>query len=154
MTLHWTSSEIGDPRYCEGKAHVFHLLQESAGLLPQVHSHLDRFVRELRQEEIGCSVQTTQERYKIDQRIANFAYEKSTAWEEIRKRSWDRLTQAELLSIAQLLGNKLGVQIDREAKRRKRVLVKWFEEHLGDLRPLFDRINLDFEVTVPSPSTI
>jgi hypothetical protein len=141
---------LDDTRYPEAKGHVIDLIQESSDLAFKVQSHLDRFLRELRQEEIGCSLQTTQERRKIEQRVANFVYEQSRAWHEISKKNWDQLTQAELLSIAQLLGNKLGLPIDREAKRRKRVLVKWFDEHLADLQPLFERIDLEYEPSPPS----
>jgi hypothetical protein len=140
----------GDIRYIEAKSHLLELARESTDTLTQVHTQLERLLRELRHEETGCALQTSQERQKIDQRIANFAYEKSAAWQEISARHWDSLRQSELLSIAQVLGNKLGIEVDREAKRRKSVLVKWFDENLMRLRPLFDYIDVDYAPLSPS----
>ena len=93
----------------------------------------------------SCSIQTTHERLRIDDRIRNFEYEESEAWAELRKRGWDQLRQAELLSIALLLSMKLKVPIDREAKRRKNVLVKWFDENLAELRMKMDYVSLVFK---------
>jgi hypothetical protein len=133
-----------DARYLQATLHLSRITETSPEVSQQVQADLHRFIGELRQEEQVCTTSTMHERHKIDQRIANFAYEKSIAWAEIRRRHWDQLTQAELLSVAQLLGWKAGIPLDREAKRRKRILVKWFDENLGALRPYIDCVRLDF----------
>jgi hypothetical protein len=133
-----------DSRYLHAMLHLSKIAEMAPDVSQKIQADLNRFVAELRREEQENAAHTMHERSKIDQRIANFAYEKSGAWSEIKRRHWDQLTQAELLSVAQLLGWKLGIALDREAKRRKRVLVKWFDENLRELRPYIDAIHLDF----------
>jgi hypothetical protein len=139
-----------DPRYIGAKSKLFDLLRGSVGLLPVVETQLHQFVQELRHEQEGCIFHTVQERRKLNHRIANFRVFESKAWQELASRGWDGLTHAELLSVAQVLVNKLSIPVDREAKRRKCILVKWFDEHLEDIRPLLDFIHLEFETDFKS----
>jgi hypothetical protein len=53
------------------------------------------------------------------------------------------LNQTELLSIAQVLGWMLDIRVDREAKRRKEVLVKWFDEHWSAISDTVNLIRLE-----------
>ena len=44
------------------------------------------------------------------------------------------------MSIAEVLGHMLHIRVDREAKRRKEVLIKWFEENIEAIHPMLDKI--------------
>ena len=50
-----------------------------------------------------------------------------------------------LLDIANQLSQKLNISIDRDTKRRKLVLVKWFEEHWDSLSNHVGNLNVDQE---------
>jgi hypothetical protein len=84
-----------------------------------------------------------QERCRVAARLGSFHSKSSTAWAEIVKRFGDGLNQTELLSIAQVLGWMLDIRVDREAKRRKEVLVKWFDEHWSAISDTVNLIRLE-----------
>jgi hypothetical protein len=84
-----------------------------------------------------------QERSRVVARLTNFHSKSSSAWAEITKRFGSSLNQTELLSIAEVIGWKLGIRVDREAKRRKEVLVKWFEEHWAEIADIVSTIRLE-----------
>lgn len=134
-----------DRRYLSSKCALLDLIRTNHAAASAISHHLNRFLLSMCHEQPYSVIATTNERQKIDERIRNFDYEKSNAWMELARRGWDQLSQAELLSIAQIFGKKFTIPIDREAKRRKSVLVKWFEENLNALRPHLDNIELVFE---------
>lgn len=72
-----------------------------------------------------------------------FVYKNSAAWKVITEKYGDNLNQAELLSLAEVIAEQLGLKVDREAKRRKEVLVKWYDEHLSEIMCLLPRIILE-----------
>ena len=83
------------------------------------------------------------ERRKVDERLRGFSLKTSRAWQEICSRFGSNLNQTELLSIAEVLGAQIGVKVDREAKRRKEVLIKWFDENLAVILPYFSKMVLE-----------
>jgi hypothetical protein len=54
-----------------------------------------------------------------------------------------RLRQDELVSIASILAAQLNLKLDRDARRRKNVMVKWFEENWMRIEPLLGQIVLE-----------
>jgi hypothetical protein len=54
-----------------------------------------------------------------------------------------KLKQDELVSIADLCAEKLQIKLDRDARRRKIVVIKWFEENWAAIQPLIHLIVLD-----------
>lgn len=70
------------------------------------------------------------ERKRVNSRLNGFSLKDSFAWQEICKRFGPNLNQSELLSLAEIIGQEAGIKVDREAKRRKEVLIKWYEENL------------------------
>jgi hypothetical protein len=49
----------------------------------------------------------------------------------------------ELRSLAEVVGAEIGVKVDREAKRRKEVLIKWFDENYALMGPILARIQME-----------
>lgn len=90
-------------------------------------------------ETVGHS-QTEIERRRVDKRLKGFVVKESRAWKQICQHYGSNLNQVELLSIAEVLGYALHIRVDREAKRRKEVLIKWFEENIEAIEPMLDRI--------------
>jgi uncharacterized protein YbjT (DUF2867 family) len=71
----------------------------------------------------------SQERERVLRRVDGFNWRESPAWLELVARYGPRLSQEELVSIADLASNGLQIRLDRDARRRKSVMIKWFEEH-------------------------
>lgn len=55
------------------------------------------------------------------------------------------IKQNELLSIAHCVSEKTSVKLDREATRRKSVLLKWFDDNWDQILPTLQFIRLDIE---------
>lgn len=84
--------------------------------------------------------QTEIERKRVDKRLKGFVFKESKAWKLICSHYGSNLNQVELLSIAEVIGQELSIKVDREAKRRKEVLIKWFEENIDKIEPILERI--------------
>ncbi|OHT13120.1 hypothetical protein TRFO_16881 [Tritrichomonas foetus] len=112
--------------------------------VPNLTRHLNRLIYRLENREEDLERQTANERLKIGERLKDYDYEKSEAWRAIKSLGWDSLNQKELLSVAYVISNKCGAVIDREAKRRKAILVKWFDENLEAIQPYFKSIKLEY----------
>ena len=71
----------------------------------------------------------TDEMERVKKRIQGFNYKNSYAWKTLSAKFGPKLAHEELMSIAELLLTQTKLVLDRDAKRRKAVLVKWFEEN-------------------------
>ena len=86
--------------------------------------------------------QSEREKAHIKKRLKGFHWKESAAWHDITRFFGPGLSQEELLAIAEILASAAGLKTDREARRRKEVLIKWFDENYNVLRPMFDRLEL------------
>lgn len=80
---------------------------------------------------------------RVQNRINGFHWKNSQAWAVLSCLYGDRTTQAELVEIARLVSQKAGITLDRDAQRRKIVIIKWFEENLPIVQPLLPSIVLE-----------
>ena len=85
----------------------------------------------------------TKEKERIANRLGNFNPKDTPVWREITQRFGSSIKQPELLSIATVLAQNANIKLDRDAKRRKSVLVKWFEENWQIIRPYLDYVVLE-----------
>jgi hypothetical protein len=53
------------------------------------------------------------------------------------------LKQEELVSIAELVAQRLRIKLDRDARRRKTVMIKWFDENWQFILPILRFVVLD-----------
>lgn len=83
------------------------------------------------------------DRRRVENRLRGFNPRDSAAWKAICGRFGPALNQSELLSIAEVIGAQVGIKIDREAKRRKEVLIKWYDENADALLPYINFIVLE-----------
>lgn len=73
------------------------------------------------------------ERLHNRQRMAGFDEKTSRAYTFLCKRFGPKMSQQELLSLAQVVTDTLDIPLDREASRRKKVLIKWFDENFASI---------------------
>lgn len=92
---------------------------------------------------IGQQQTSNQERQRIAARLGTFNAKDNEPWKEITQRFGANIKQPELLSIANVLSQSANVKLDRDAKRRKKVLIKWFDENWDAIKPFLDYIVLE-----------
>lgn len=80
----------------------------------------------------------TPEKYRISKRVENWIPENSSVWKNLQALFGERVQFRILLDLAQLISEDQTIQLDRDAKRRKVVLVKWFEEHWDQISPIIN----------------
>lgn len=83
------------------------------------------------------------EKRRIRDRLNGFHPKQSLVWREIKRRFGNQLRHGELLSIAEVAATFAGVFLDRDAKRRKSVLIKWFQENWNVLLPYLSCVVLE-----------
>lgn len=106
-----------------------------------INKHLNKLLNQLNNiDENDYSAIREQDRLR--DRLQEFNYKNSAAWQELSRRQWAERSQKELVSIAQVIAKHCNINLDRESKRRKEVLIKWFDDHLQEILPSFDQIEI------------
>jgi hypothetical protein len=85
----------------------------------------------------------SEERERVLRRVDGFNWRESPAWTNLLALYGPRLSQDELVSIADLVAGGLQIKLDRDARRRKPVMLKWFDEHWEQIQPMLSLIVLD-----------
>ena len=83
------------------------------------------------------------EKFRIAVRLAGFNPKDNFVTKEITRRFGANLKQGELINIAQVIAENAQIKLDRDARRRKNVLLRWFEEHWVQITPYLDYIVLE-----------
>lgn len=82
-----------------------------------------------------------QDKYESDfvrSKLAGFEPKNSLAWSKLTSRFGPKLNQNKLLSLAEVVSNHLNIELYREYKRRKEMLIKWFDENLDIVWPFIE----------------
>ena len=69
-----------------------------------------------------------------------FDYKNCSAYTLLTNKFGINVRQQELIAIASSIGKKLRIKVDRDAKRRKDLLIKWFQDHLEEVTPLLKSV--------------
>ena len=85
----------------------------------------------------------SEERARVLRRTDGFNWKKSPVWRHLSYYYGPKVKQEELVSIADLICEKVNLKLDRDARRRKIVMIKWFEEHWQQIQPLLHMIVLE-----------
>ena len=99
--------------------------------------------------QVQSGFRVTPERLRIAHRLAGFSPKGSFVMNEITTRFGKNVKHPELVNVAQLLASQASIKLDRDAKRRKNVLYKWFEENWEKIAPFIDNVVLQ-EVQDPT----
>ena len=135
---------MSDPRLDKALTQIL-MLSKSTNNPQEIIANLRPLLQTLEMKKDEYYNPTEFERNKLTDRLSNFDYSRSPAWKIIKKKGWDNLNQRELLSIASILAEKCNITLDREAKRRKAILIKWFDENLSLLLPAIEFIRLEYD---------
>ena len=79
-------------------------------------------------------LQNQKDRFLTHQRLLGFDSTHCQARVVLHEIFGDSLTGAKMLTLAEICCFKLNLYLDREARRRKCVLLKWFEENLAVIK--------------------
>jgi hypothetical protein len=93
--------------------------------------------------QVPAGAEPNKEKVRILGRLKDFNARDCSVWREITSRFGRNVKQPELLSIAAVLAAHANIRLDRDAKRRKTVLVKWFDENWPALQPYLDFVVLE-----------
>ena len=96
-----------------------------------------------RRKLLGTGDKNGGEKLRVFTRLKGFRAKESLVWTEITRRFGNEIKHGELLSIAEVVAANAGVQLDRDAKRRKSVLIKWFEENWFQISPYLNYVILE-----------
>lgn len=83
------------------------------------------------------------EKSRVNDRLNGFVAKESFIWNELSRRFGSDLHHGELLSIAVVISDFSQIFLDRDAKRRKTVLIKWFQENWSSIAPFLSFVVLE-----------
>jgi hypothetical protein len=92
---------------------------------------------------LSQDISVSEECERVQRRVCGFDWRASPAWGQLNCLFGPRLSQSELVSIAELVSEPLKLKLDRDARRRKAVMIKWFEENWSYIVPLLHFVVLD-----------
>ncbi|KAK8842273.1 hypothetical protein M9Y10_026507 [Tritrichomonas musculus] len=71
----------------------------------------------------------------VNDQLKFFKPSSSAAWKLLEFHFGPKITQEELLSLAMVVSTYTGISLYREYKRRKGMLIKWFDDNLTQIWP-------------------
>ncbi|KAK8886980.1 hypothetical protein M9Y10_038015 [Tritrichomonas musculus] len=137
----------GNNRLEESLTRINNLTQIQPQITPKIQRCLERLYYRLQNMEVDLDKQTTIERLKLQKRrqSGNCDIKNSLAFKKLQQKGWDKFNQKELRSIAQVISKKSGISLDREAKRRREILLTWFDENFEYIKKHMDCITLEYD---------
>ena len=94
------------------------------------------------------------EKERIEKRLQGFQYKNSNAWKTLIQLYGETVKRSTLCEIAKFISSAKQLKIDRDAKRRKDVLVKWFEDNWSDVYPFIKYVRVKNEIPFFSQNEI
>lgn len=82
-----------------------------------------------------------QDKYESDfvkEKLTGFDHKKCKAWLSLTERFGPKISQNQLLSMAEVISDQLNIGLYREYKRRKEMLIKWFDENYDSVWPFIE----------------
>lgn len=89
------------------------------------------------------SRETMDERSRIAKRLFGFNPKDNYVVKEISRRFGGLIKHGELVGIAAAIAERANLRLDRDAKRRKNVLIRWFDENWETIEPFLDYVVLE-----------
>ena len=94
----------------------------------------------------------SEDKEKVKQILSDFDPNKSEAWNTITERFGMNIKQPPLLEIAKIIGEHINISVNRNARRRKSVLIKWYHDNWALIKPFIGNFTVNDEtVTLVKP---
>lgn len=84
---------------------------------------------------VACKQLQKEHEFLEQSDIKYFDWEKSRAWTWLVGRFGPKISKEELLSLGLVVCHNTGIELTREYKRRKKTMVKWFEDNYDQVMP-------------------
>jgi hypothetical protein len=85
------------------------------------------------------SVQNDRDRMFVKQCLRNFDPATSEAWKFLENRFGPDIPKPWLISLGRVLAQHLNIPLAREYKRRKGMMIKWFDDHFEFIEPFINQ---------------
>ena len=96
----------------------------------------------------GMARQESVEKERIRHKLTGFDPNLSPAWIAIRTQFGPDVKQISLCEIAKYLAKKRQILLDRDSKRRKSILLKWFHDHWNVIEPCMSMFKLNGDTVI------
>ncbi|EAX94285.1 hypothetical protein TVAG_057860 [Trichomonas vaginalis G3] len=90
---------------------------------------------------------------RVQQRVSGFNASLSEAWPTLCQHFGQKITQDELVSIAEAIKPYAQVKLDRDARRRKSVILKWYQDNWSQISKYIKYVVLEDEGSSSSANT-
>ena len=80
---------------------------------------------------------------RVQQRVSGFDFLCSDAWTYLCRHFGNKVTQEELVSIADAIKPYARVKLDRDARRRKSVILKWYQDNWPQIQQYIKYVVLE-----------
>lgn len=84
-----------------------------------------------------------EEKQRIQERLKNFNTKDNMVMKQLTQQFGPNIKQPELRSIADVVSQNANIKLDRDAKRRKTVLIKWFDENWDKIKTILPYVILE-----------
>jgi hypothetical protein len=141
-----------DRRFEHAKAEVLRLTSNLPTESCIIQSHLVRLLSILRSGRPDVSEYQAVERKAVIRRQCGFNLNQSQAYKYFQKQGWDKIPRPQLCGFVKILAFGAGIfnLLDRDAKREKRILFLWLEEHWDQIKPVADTVILEYIIKDPA----
>lgn len=83
------------------------------------------------------TIQAEYEQKLVQDELKDFEPASCRAWTKLTSR-YGQISKSELLCLAEVLSHHLDIKLYREYKRRKKMLIKWFDDNLDQVWPYIE----------------
>jgi len=90
----------------------------------------------------NCFTKSIREKSRIEARLKGFEPSESIAWNKLEQKFGNQIKRNDLINLATVLSTIAQCDLDRDAKRRKSVLIRWFDENWFLIEKYIDRMIL------------
>lgn len=90
-------------------------------------------------EEKPKNLQIEYENEFVHKKLEGFEPKSSQAWQKLTERFGPKISHDEILSLAIILSENMKISLSREYKRRKIMLIKWFDENFENVWPFIEK---------------
>jgi hypothetical protein len=133
-----------DERFHQTQRDVMQLVLSHSEIAPNIEKDLTELVAILRNEISAATQSQMHERKALESRTSGFQFKETDAYKQLQRRGFDNLKFSQLRAMATVMASHCNLEIDRQARRRKNICLKWLYEHWDVLEPELARMEMEF----------